>query len=85
MSKSFYLVSRGMVRVAKTAASGKQVTITTRHKGEAIGIMALIRGTHSATATALEDTDVLAISRDDFLTFVASNPSIWHKLLLFIE
>jgi CRP-like cAMP-binding protein len=83
ISGSFYLIGKGMVRIAKIAPSGKQVTIATRYEGETIGILALIRGApHFATVTALADTDVLTVKREDLLAFIESNPSIWHKLLL---
>ncbi len=79
---SFYLIGKGMIRVAKITPGGKQVTIAMRYGGEFFGLMPAIKGIpHFATTIAIGDTDVLAIRRKDFLDFGARNPSIWFKML----
>ncbi|MEJ0065840.1 MAG: cyclic nucleotide-binding domain-containing protein [Caulobacteraceae bacterium] len=49
--------------------------------GEPAGEMALVAGApHSATVTALRDSEVLALGRDDFFDAVASDPTVMTEL-----
>jgi len=49
--------------------------------GEPAGEMALVAGApHSATVTALRDSEVLALSRDDFFDAVALDPTVMTEL-----
>ena len=71
-----------MVRVSKTSPGGKEFTIALRYQGEAFGQPSFLKGDpHVASSIALEDTDVLAIGRKDFMAFMARNPIVGSRII----
>lgn len=63
-----YLILSGEVEVRKGAHGSNPRTVATLGKGHVIGEMSLFDGRpHAATIVALEDTEVSAMSRDEFL------------------
>ena len=64
---SFYVVSKGAVEISKSIQGDGSEKLAVRRAGEAFGEMALLNDApRSATATALEETELLTLSRDDF-------------------
>ena len=63
----FYVVSKGAVEISKSIPGGGAEKLAVRRAGEAFGEMALLNDApRSASATALEETEVLTLSREDF-------------------
>ena len=64
---AFYIVFRGAVQIVKARADGAEDKLAIRRGGEGFGEMALLNDApRSATARALEDTELMAVGRSDF-------------------
>jgi len=75
-----YFVLKGEVKVTNYALSGQEVWHTTISKGHFFGEMAAISGDErSANITAVTETRVAILSKDDFLRVLREDPdvSIW--------
>ncbi|MGH3347570.1 MAG: MFS transporter [Nocardioides sp.] len=72
-SDRFFVVESGLVRVTQTDVLGERV-LRTEGPGEYFGEIGLLRDVpRTATITALEDTVVLTLARDDFLRAVSGH------------
>lgn len=77
-----FLVRAGRVRIAKTISGDVARTLAVVERGGVFGELALVgSGTRSATALALEPTDVLALSRDSFLALTEAEPRLGLKIM----
>ena len=73
----FYAVVEGRIKVAKYSSSGKEFIIAFFGPGEMFGEVAVFEGKpYPASAQAVADTRVLAIKKDDFLSFLATRPQV---------
>lgn len=64
---AFYIVFQGAIEISKTRADGTEEKLAVRRKGDGFGEMALLNeAPRSATARALERTQLVSVSRDDF-------------------
>jgi CRP-like cAMP-binding protein len=76
------LVRSGSVVVEAERASGESVVVNTIKPGEIFGEMAVIEGTtRSATVTALEPCELLAISQSEFLALLVNHPGLGIRVL----
>ena len=79
---SMYLIESGRVRISVKDADGSNVTLAELAGGDFFGEMALLDGKpRSADATVVEDACFAILSRENFLTFVRSNPDVALKML----
>ncbi len=79
---AMYLIEHGRVRISVVDADGHEVTLSELHDGDFFGEMALIDGhERSAGATLLDDSSLTVLTRDDFLSFVASDHQIMLAML----
>jgi uncharacterized membrane protein len=79
---AMYLIDVGKVRITITDADGAEVTLTELGPGDFFGDMAMLDGHgRSANATAIEDARLAKLTRDDFLTFMRSDPRVTLELL----
>ena len=63
----FYVVSKGAVEISKSLPGGGTEKLEVRRTGGAFGEMALLNDApRSATAKALEETELLTLAREDF-------------------
>jgi len=71
---TFYIVRTGSIKIVLPSRMGDEVAPAIFSEGDFFGEMALLDGmTRSADAVALEETEVLALNRRDFLAFLRSN------------
>jgi len=71
---SFYVVSKGSGEISKDILGGGPEKLAVRRAGEAFGEMALLNyAARSSSATALEETELLALSREDFEPLIGTN------------
>jgi len=78
----FHIIQEGRVKVFKQSSSGKDFTIGAFHHGDTFGEVAVFDGKAcSASAQAMDETIVLTIRRDEFLSLVARNPIIAMKII----
>lgn len=76
------VVLHGSVRVAATAADGREVTFGVLGAGQFLGEISLLDGApRSADVTALEDCVLLVVERAGFLGLIRNNPDLSLKLV----
>lgn len=79
----FFLLSRGTVRVSVEGNQGKEVVLGVLYPHDFFGEMALLDGLpRSATVTAMEESEVLAITRQDFLECIQKVPQVAAKIII---
>lgn len=73
----FYVVG-GQIEIKKETMDGRQAVLARYRKGASVGEMALVEevSTRSATAIALEDTELLILSREKFDKLVEDHPRV---------
>ncbi len=75
-------VLSGRVRICSYSAEGREVVLNVMSPGEVFGEIALIDGgERTADAFSMEPTELLILSRRDFLPFLTSNPEVCIRLL----
>jgi CRP/FNR family transcriptional regulator, cyclic AMP receptor protein len=79
---AMYLIDMGKVRISITDADGHVVTLAELGPGEFFGEMSMLDGRgRSANATVIQDARLAKLTRDDFLSFMRSDPRIALELL----
>lgn len=77
----FYLLRTGRLGAFRHQEGHETQFLGVIRPGEPAGEMALVAGApHSATVTALRDSEVLSLSRDDFFDAVAKDPTVMTEL-----
>jgi len=77
----FYLLRAGRLGAFRPAAGRAPSFLGVIRPGEPVGETALIVGTrHTATVAALRDSELLALSRDDFFELVETDPSVMTEV-----
>jgi CRP/FNR family cyclic AMP-dependent transcriptional regulator len=79
---SMYLIDSGKVRISITDADGHTVTLTDLGPGDFFGEMSMLdRRGRSADATVVENARLAKLTRQDFLSFIVSDPRIALEML----
>src|SRR5437870_4072648 len=79
---SMYLIDSGKVRISITDADGHTVTLAELGPGDFFGEMSMLDGHgRSANATATENARLAQLTRNDFLSFMRSDPRVTLELL----
>jgi CRP/FNR family transcriptional regulator, cyclic AMP receptor protein len=79
---SLHVVASGAVKIVLPSAEGDEAIIATLKPGDFFGELALLDGSpRSTTATALEQTETLALPRDEFQRLLATDPALVTALL----
>jgi CRP/FNR family cyclic AMP-dependent transcriptional regulator len=69
------ILIKGCVKLSCLGNEGKEVVLAIRGPGDLLGELSAIDGDpRSATATALEPVEALALTGDDFRSFLEANP-----------
>lgn len=77
-----YIIASGQVRVFYAGDDGAEATIALLSEGESLGELALIDGgPRSASALALSDTAAVAITHEDFTSWLQHRPEAKDALL----
>jgi CRP-like cAMP-binding protein len=80
---ALFIVVSGVVKVVVPSEDGEEAILATLRRGDYLGELALIDGApRSASAVALEATEMLALPRDQLLNLVAGEPAIRDALLV---
>ncbi len=80
--EALYIIAYGSIRILKTSKRGEEEIITLG-TGAMFGELAMIDGSaRSATAIAMEKSDLLEVTRDDLQQFFDEYPKIGLKLCL---
>ena len=79
---AMYLIDLGKVRISITDADGHVVTLAELGSGDFFGEMAMLDGHgRSADATVIDEARLAKLTREDFLSFVESDPRIALEML----
>lgn len=79
---ALFVIEAGEVRISRASSTGQPLTLDTLYDADAFGGLALLDGARrSATATAVVDTDVVVLYRDDFLQLVRTEPTALSAVL----
>ncbi len=79
---SLYLIESGRIRISIKDEEGSDLILAELAQGDFFGEMALIDGKQrSADAHVVEDAHLAVLSRQDFLSFIRSNPDIALAML----
>ncbi len=79
---AMFLIEEGRVRISIKDDDGNDITLAELARGDFFGEMSLIDGRkRSATATVIVDGRLAVLAREDFLTFVRSNPDVALAML----
>ncbi len=69
-----YIINEGKVKVYKTL-DGEELHLGFLEKGEFFGEMVLLlQGSRTASVKAVEDTELVALSREDLMTKIRDDP-----------
>lgn len=75
-------VLSGRVRICSYSTEGREVVLNVIGAGEVFGEIAMLDGgPRTADAFAMEKTELLVLSRRDFLPFLEKNPAVCVRLL----
>ncbi|MHB8459912.1 MAG: Crp/Fnr family transcriptional regulator [Candidatus Limnocylindrales bacterium] len=78
---ALFVVARGAVKISLPSDEGAEAIIATARPGEFFGELALLDGAPlSATATALEPTETVVLSRQRFRELLATEPALRDAL-----
>lgn len=78
----FFVIARGEVKVFVDSPDGREVVLTHLQAGEFFGEMALFdHDTRSASVTALADSELVVLSREDFLAALAADFGLTRRIL----
>lgn len=78
----FCIIKRGQVSITRMIREGEMQTFSNLGQGMYFGIVSLVDGqTHSATAKATADTELLILNKGDFDRLVEENPACGIKFL----
>lgn len=79
---ALFVIEEGKVKVTRSSNDGKEVILAIINESDFFGEMALLDGmARSATVTALEDSKLFIIQRNEFLELLKSYPEVSIVLL----
>ncbi len=77
-----FVIARGRLKVVANSLEGDELILALMDAGEVFGELALLTGgERTATVVALEDSELLALERRDFLAFLHGQPQAATPLL----
>jgi CRP-like cAMP-binding protein len=80
--KGLFVVARGEIRLFNLSPAGREQVLAVRGPGSSFGDPVVFDGgNYSASASALEDAEVLFISRKDFRNFCLEHPEVMFKVI----
>lgn len=81
-SQFLYIVQKGKVRVYSTSPSGNETTIRIFANRNVVGEFAALDGMpRSTTAQAVENCDLLYMTRPDLLRHIKQKPKLGHQMI----
>lgn len=81
-SIGLYCMNKGKVKVHRNGELGKQPIVRLAKAGDILGYRALITGEpYSATATALEDSDICFVPRDMFFSLIQTDAHLSMQVM----
>ncbi len=80
-----FVVATGKIRIFKSSSSGREQLLAVEGPGSSFAELPVFDGgVYPASASALEDTEVLFISRKDFQNYCREHPEVALKVLAIV-
>ncbi len=83
-AQHIFALRSGLVKVVKSLENGKERITRVLFPGELMGFESLTEATYPLTAVALRDSEICAVSRDEFLAFLHDNADIALGMVRFL-
>jgi CRP/FNR family transcriptional regulator/CRP/FNR family cyclic AMP-dependent transcriptional regulator len=78
----FFLIISGKIKVTKISLDGHEIILSILKEGDFFGEMSLLDNEpRSATAIALDDSELIVLKQENFLTILYENKILLRKLL----
>lgn len=82
VGSSMFVILEGRVKISRISDDGREVILAILSEGDFFGEMSLLDGhTRSANVTAIDDSELLVIRREEFLQMLHDYPQIAINLL----
>jgi CRP-like cAMP-binding protein/CheY-like chemotaxis protein len=82
MPTSMFLIKSGSVKVFKSHPGGKDLIVSLYKVNEFFGFESLLENTsYTVSAIAMEDSELIIIPKQDFLTLIGSNLEVSHTFI----
>jgi len=82
VGNSMFLIHKGRVKISRMSEEGREVILAILRENDFFGEISLLDGMpRSASVTALEDTEMFMLKREDFLNLLKRFPKISIALL----
>ena len=79
---ALFVIVKGKVKVSRNSGDGREVILTILGESDFFGEMAILDGlTRSATVTAIDESELFIIQRNDFLNLLYEHPEVSVALL----
>jgi CRP-like cAMP-binding protein len=79
---ALFVIVEGKVKISRVSEDGREVILTILNDSDFFGEMAILDGmSRSANVTAMEDSELYIIQRNDFITLLQTHPEISIALL----
>ncbi|MDR3667250.1 MAG: Crp/Fnr family transcriptional regulator [Ignavibacteriaceae bacterium] len=79
---ALFVIVEGKVKISRVSDDGREVILTILNESDFFGEMAILDGlSRSANVTAMEDSELFIIQRNDFIALLQSHPEISISLL----
>lgn len=80
--KGVYFINKGRVKTYQTNDDGKELITGLHKEGEFFGYLSLMqREKYSSSASALDDSEIYMIPKDDFFTLIHKNADVSKKFI----
>lgn len=80
--KGLYVVGSGRIRIFKMSPSGREQVLAIEGPGSSFAELPVFDGgAYPASASAVEDAEVLSLSREDFQAFCREHPEVALKVI----
>ncbi|MBN1504098.1 MAG: Crp/Fnr family transcriptional regulator [Candidatus Eisenbacteria bacterium] len=83
-SSCLYAIKKGHIKVFRESPEGHRRVLEILSAGDVCGTSGLLAGTQIASAQAVEDTEVHAMSREDFLYLLDTNKTLAREVIAFL-
>jgi len=84
--KGIYFINKGKVKIYQTNEHGKDLITELYKEGDFFGYLDLLQDSKNTnSATALEDSEIYMIPREDFFSLIYKNPQVSRKFIQMIS
>lgn len=81
-----YIIVNGNVKITTASSDGEELILALLTDNDFFGELSLLDGQpHSASATAMETTQVVTLNREEFLEVIAKNPEMVNNILVVLS